>query len=190
MICIYRHFVYLFPFIYSNICRYQFLTFIRFQVKQSQGRRSLILRTDKRIWAYLQCSRGNIPLYDATIDTVFKFYREDGISRISASFKDTMEINGQAVAVRFIEMTVLDAYRIFNERFPGAVARSTFYALWSGELKIATPHDTCICIIHENMDLLLKVCVNYTLIRLYGFFIIGVEQSLSKICRHSLLFIQ
>ena len=140
--------------------------------------------------AYPQCSRGNIPLSDATIDRVFKFYGEDGISRVSSNSKDTMKINGQAVAVRFMEMTVLDAYRIFNERFPGAVAQSTFYALRSREVKIATPHDTCICIIHENIDLLLKVRVYYTLIRLYRIFIIGLEQPLPKICRHSLLFIQ
>lgn len=139
--------------------------------------------------AYPQCSRGNIPLSDATIDTVFKFYREDGISRVSSNSKDTMKINGQAVAVRFMEMTVLDAYRVFNERFPEAVARSTFYALRPREVKIASPHDTCICIIHENMDLLLKVRVSYTLIRLYRIFIIGLEQPLSKICRRSFFFI-
>ena len=94
--------------------------------------------------AYPQCSRGNIPLSDAAIDRVFKFYGEDGISRVSSNSKDTMKINGQAVAVRFMEMTVLDAYRIFNGRFPGAVAQFTFYALRPREVKITTPHDTCI----------------------------------------------
>jgi hypothetical protein len=140
--------------------------------------------------AYPQCLRGNIPLSDATIGTVFKFCCEDCISRVSSNSKDTTKINGQAVAVRFMEMTVLDAYGIFNERFPRAVARSTFYALRPREVKIETPHDTCMCIIHENMDLLLKVRVSYALIRLYRIFIIGVEQPLSKICRRSLLFIQ
>ena len=139
--------------------------------------------------AYPQCSRGNISLSDATIDTVFKFYREDGISRVSSNSKDIMKINGQAVAVRFMEMTVMDAYRIFNERFSGAVARSTFYALRPREVKIASPHDTCICFIHENMDLLLKVRVSYTLVRLYHISIIGLEQPLSKICRRSFFFI-
>jgi hypothetical protein len=84
------------------------------------------------------------------------------------------------VAVRFLEMTVLDAYRIFNERFPGAVARSTFHALRPREVKIATPHDTCMCIIHENMDLFLKVCVSCILIRSYRSFITGLEQLLEK----------
>ncbi|CAF4506889.1 unnamed protein product [Rotaria socialis] len=56
-------------------------------------------------------------------------------------------------------MTLLDAYHIFDERHPGAVARSAFNALRPREVKTATPHDTCMCIIHENMDLLLK-CFN------------------------------
>lgn len=88
------------------------------------------------------------------------FYCEDGISRTSSNSKDTMKINGQQVAVRFLEMTVLNAYQMFNERHLGAVARSTFNALRPREVKTATPHDTSMCIIHENMDLLLKVCAS------------------------------
>lgn len=110
-----------------------------------------------------------------------EFYREDGISRTSSNSKDTIKIDGQPVAVRFLEMTILDAYRIFNERFPGAVGRSTFAALRPGEVKVAMPHDTCMCIIHENMDLLLKVCVDCMLIRLCRIFIKGMEQLLSEI---------
>ena len=107
--------------------------------------------------AYPQCLRGNIPISDDTVNTVFEFYREDGISRVSSNSKDTVKIEGQATAVRFMEVTVLDAYRMFNERFPGAISRSMFYALRPREVKVKTPHDTCMCIIHENMDLLLKV---------------------------------
>ncbi len=70
------------------------------------------------------------------------------------------------MAVRFLEMTVLDAYQIFNERHPGTVARSTFNALRPREVKTVTPYETCMCIIHENMDLLLKVCTSCILIRM------------------------
>jgi hypothetical protein len=97
---------------------------------------------------------------------VIKFYCEDGISRVSSNSKDTIKINGQSVAVRFLEMTVLDAYQTFNERHPDTVSRSTFNALRPREVKTATPHDTCMCIIHENMDLLLKVCASRILIRM------------------------
>lgn len=101
-----------------------------------------------------------------------------------------MKINGQATAMRFMEMTVLDAYRIFNERFPETVARSTFYTLRPREVKISTPHDTCICIIHENMDLLLKVRIRYIVIRSHRSFIIGLEQVLPKKCWRNLLRVQ
>ena len=98
-------------------------------IKDNQARRSLVLRKNNGLLAYPQCLRGNTSLSDETIDDVIKFYCEDGISRTSSNSKDTIKINGQQVAVRFLEMTVLDAYQIFNERHPGAVARSTFSAL-------------------------------------------------------------
>ncbi|CAF3949685.1 unnamed protein product [Rotaria sp. Silwood1] len=120
-----------------------------------------------RLASYPQCLRGsNRPLSDSTIDAMVKFYREDGISWTSSNSKDTIKINGQPVAILFLEMTVLDAYQIFNERHPDTVSRSIFNALHPKEVKTATPHDTCMCIIHENMDLLLKVCISYLLMRM------------------------
>ena len=80
--------------------------------------------------------------------------------------KAQLKLKDNQVAVRFLEMTVLDAYHIFNERHPGTVARSTFNALCPREVKTVTPHETCMCIIHENMDLLLKVCTSCILIRM------------------------
>jgi hypothetical protein len=143
-----------------------FFPLIRFQSKPNQARRSLVLRKNNGILAYPQCLRGtNRALSDSTIDDVVKFYREDGISRTSSNSKDTIKINGQSVAVRFLEMTLLDAYQIFNEQHPGLVARSTFNALRPRDVKTATPHDTCVCIIHENIDLLLKVCTICMLIQ-------------------------
>jgi len=140
----------------SIIYRYRPFTFIRFRAKPNQARRSLVLRKEKGMLAYPQCLRGNIPISDDTVNAVFEFYREDGISRVSSNSKDTVKIEGQATAVRFMKVTVLDAYRMFNERFPGTISRSMFYALRPREVKIKTPHDMCMCIIHENMDLLLK----------------------------------
>ena len=148
-------------------CYQKFLSLIRFASKPNQARRSLVLRKNDGILAYPQCLRGsNRPLSNSTIDLVIKFYCEDGISRVSSNSKDTIKINGQSVEVRFLEMTVLDAYQTFNERHPDTVSRSTFNALRPREVKTATPHDTCMCIIHENMDLLLKVCASRILIRM------------------------
>ncbi|CAF1125124.1 unnamed protein product [Adineta ricciae] len=146
----------------------------------------LFFEKNSGILAYPQCLRGtNRALSDSTIDEVVKFYREDGISRILSNSEDTIKIDGQSVAVRFLEMTVLNAYRIFNEQHPGPVARSTFNALRPREVKTATPHDTCICITHENIDLLLKVCAICMLIQTLNSFIIGLKQPLSKMCWHS-----
>ena len=144
-----------------------FFSRIRFASKPNQARRLLFLRKHDGILAYPQCLRGsNRPLSDSTVDAVINFYREDGISRTSSNSKDTIKINGQPVAVRFLEMTVLDAYHIFNERYPGTISRSAFNALRPREVKSVTPHETCMCIIHENMDLLLKVCTSCILIRM------------------------
>ena len=136
---------------------------------KEQVHRSLVLRRNQCILADPQCLRRNVALSEETIDTVVKFHCEDGISRTSSHSKDTIKINGQLVAVRFMEMTVWDAYRIFNERHPRANARSTFQTLRPRVVKIASPHATCMYTIHENMDLLLKVCVNLILIRLSQF---------------------
>ena len=96
--------------IFTNDWSLDFFAFGRFNSKESQARRSLVQRRNQGTLAYPQCLRGNVPLSDETIDTVVKFYCEDGISRTSSHSKDTIKINGQLVVVRFMEMTVLDAY--------------------------------------------------------------------------------
>ncbi len=133
-------------------------SFTRFDSNQNQAWRSIVLRRNHGTLAYSQCLRGNVSLSDDTVNKVVQFYSEDGISRVSSNSKDAIQINKQSVPVRFMEITVLDAFRIFDDRFPGIVERSTFYSLRPREVKIAAPHETCMCIIHENMDLLVKVC--------------------------------
>ena len=58
-----------------------------------------------------------------------------------------------------METAVLDAYQVFNEQHSGGIARSTFNSLRSPEVRIALPHELCMCNIHANVGLLLKVCV-------------------------------
>ena len=58
-----------------------------------------------------------------------------------------------------MEMTVLEAFHIFQERFLNAVSRSSFYSLRPREVKIPSPDGTCICLYQENMNLAVKVCV-------------------------------
>ena len=103
-------------------------------------------------------TREHIPLSNLITDAVVNFRREDGISRTSSNSKDPIKSNGQSVALQFLEMTVLDTYQISNERNPRTVARSSFSAL--------PPNETCMCIIHEDMDLLLRFCISFILIRM------------------------
>ncbi len=85
------------------------------------------------------------------VDAVIKFYCEDGIRRVSSNSKDTIQINKKPVAVRLMEMTILDAFRIFEERLPGTIKRSIFYSLRPRPVKIATPHETCACVLFTKI---------------------------------------
>ena len=132
---------------------------VKFNSRPNQACWSLVLRKSQGILACSRCSYGNMLLCDATFDAVVKFCCENYVSRTLSNAKDTIPINKQLVPIRLTEMMVLDACRTFNERHPGVVALPTFCACRPREVKIASPHETCACIIHEKMDLLLKVCV-------------------------------
>ena len=123
---------------------FKIFSFTRFDSTQNQARRSIVLRRNYGTLAYSRCLRGIVSLSDGTIDNVVRFYSEDGLSRVSSNSKDAIQINKQSVPIRFMGMTVLDAFRIFNDRFPGAVGRSTFYSLHPREVRIAAPHETWI----------------------------------------------
>ena len=131
--------------------------FFRFESTERQTRTAVVLRDSEQILAYPQYFRGNVSLSEDTINSVVQFHREDDISRMSANSKDILQINKKSVPVRFMEMTVLEVFRTFEKSFPRLVGRSTFYALRPREVKIASPHDICMCIYHENMNLLLHV---------------------------------
>ncbi|CAF4747989.1 unnamed protein product, partial [Rotaria sp. Silwood2] len=131
-----------------------------FGSSEHQARESLTLRQNEGILAVPQYFKGNTPISNDTITTIVNFYREDGTSRMSSNSKNTIQINQNTVPIRYMEMSILDAFRIFDERFPGLVGRTTFYSSRPRDIKILSPHDTCMCIIHENMNLLIKVCIH------------------------------
>ena len=129
----------------------------RFQSTERHARQAVQLRDNNQVLAFPQYLRGNTSISEETITTVIEFYQEDGISRISANSKDVVQIKKKPVAVPFMEMTVLDAFREFDKRHPDLVRRSTFHSLRPRNFKIVAPHETCMCIYHENMHLLLLV---------------------------------
>jgi hypothetical protein len=68
--------------------------------------------------------------------------------------KNVIVINQKPMTVSFMEMTIFDAFREFDKRNPSFVGCSTFYSLRPQHVKIASPHETYMCIYHENMYLL------------------------------------
>ena len=133
------------------------LSSLRFQSTEHHARLAVQLRNNNNVLAFPQYFRGNAALSTETISSVVEFYQEDGISRSSTNSKDIVQINKKPVVLRFMEMTVLDAFQEFDSRHPGLVGRSTFHSLRPKNVKIVSPHDTCLCIYHENMNLLLQV---------------------------------
>jgi hypothetical protein len=115
------------------------------------------MRDNDHILVSPQYFRGNKPIAAEAVTAVIEFYLEDGISRISSNSKNVIQIKKKPVTIRFMEMTLLDAFREFNKRNPGLVGRSTFYSLRPRSVKITSPHEACMCIYHENMQLLLQV---------------------------------
>jgi hypothetical protein len=129
-----------------------------FNSSETQARAPLLLRKNRGILAFPEYQRGNKPLPDSTIKSVTEFYLQDGISRASSRKKDVIHINKQPIPVRFLEMTGREAYQHFINENPNIdISRASFYALRPREVKWDVPLETCLCIYHENMQLLLKV---------------------------------
>lgn len=137
---------------------------LRFHSTERHARHSVQLRENDDILAFPEYVRGNAMISEDVVNAVVAFYQEDGISRMTANSKDMIKINQKAVPVRFMEMTVLNAFQEFDKRNPDLVGRSTFYSLRPRNVKIVSPHETCMCIYHENIHLLLKVRTTFTLI--------------------------
>ena len=80
---------------------------------------------------------------------------------MSSNSKDIIQINRNKVPVRFMKMLVLDTFRLFDKRFPGLVGRTTFFSSLAHDVKILSPHDTCIFIVHKHLGMLIKVCTYF-----------------------------
>lgn len=129
-----------------------------FGSSEHQARQAILLRRERDVLAFPEYSRGNKPLDDDTVQLVVQFYLQDGISRVSSNTKDVLKIKDELVPVRFMEMSIQEALRKFYNEYPNVkVGKSTFYSLKPRQVKISSPHETCICQTHENMSLLLHV---------------------------------
>ncbi|CAF3774578.1 unnamed protein product [Rotaria sp. Silwood1] len=133
-----------------------------FGSSEHQARQAILLRRERNVLAFPEYSRGNKPLDDDTVQLVVQFYLQDGISRVSSNTKDVLKIKNELVPVRFMEMSIQEALRKFYNEYPNVkVGKSMFYCLKPRQVKISSPHETCICQTHENMSLLLHALNNY-----------------------------
>jgi hypothetical protein len=133
-----------------------------FDSSDHQARQAILLRREKGVLAFPEYSRGNKFLSDDTIQLVVQFYLQDGISRMSPNTKDVLKIKNALVPIRYLEMTIREALRHFYTDNPSIkIGKSSFYALRPRQVKISSPHLTCMCHYHENMDLVLQVSHNY-----------------------------
>lgn len=131
-----------------------------FKCTDYQARQALVLKKTKGLFTYPDYSHGNKPLSVETINLVKEFYVKDGISRASARQKDIIHMNKVPVPVRFMEITISEAFRTFIDENPSVdIGKSSFYALRPRQVKCTAPLDTCLCIYHENMFLMLKVSI-------------------------------
>jgi hypothetical protein len=143
-----------------NLCKW-------FGSTEHQARQAILLRRERGVLAFPEYSRGNKFLDHETIDLVVKFYLEDGISRVSSNTKDVIKIKNELVPIRYLEMTIEEALRKFYEDNPAVkIGKSSFYSLRPRQVKLHSPHETCMCQTHENMSLLLQVSL-YTINHLH-----------------------
>lgn len=129
-----------------------------FGCSDHHARQAILLRLKIGILAFPEYSRGNKFLDQDTVELIIEFYLQDGISRMSSNTKDVIKIKNELVTRRFTEMTVSEALRKFYDDYPRIkIGKSSFYSLRPRQVKLHSPHDTCMCHIHENMSLVLQV---------------------------------
>jgi hypothetical protein len=132
-----------------------------FESTDHQARQAILLRLEKGVLAFPEYSRGNKFLDPDTIQLIVQFYLQDGISRVSSNTKDALKIKNELVPVRFLEMTIREALRKFyDDHLTVQVAKSSFHSLRPRQVKLHSPHETCMCQTHENMSLLLQVSLH------------------------------
>jgi len=161
----------------SNWGRVQMENF--FNCNQWQARKALELRDAYGFLAKVTNFAGNLPLDPQLVDDIKNFYEEDGVSRQTANKKEVIHVNRQPIPIRYMSMTVGQAYSMFIEKLATTSlvplpSKSVFYFLRPRWIKILSPQDVCACVYHENFDFLIKVSILVN--KLYArFYLLGVE---------------
>ncbi len=130
-----------------------------FQCTSHQARAAILQRTDHDDFSKPGHNRGN-KSFDSNVAQVIRdFYVDDEISRQSSNTKDTRTPKDVGtVVIRYMTMSIGETFELFKSRYPEIkVSRSKFYALRPSWVREDCPHEVCMCIQHQNIDLLLTV---------------------------------
>ena len=130
-----------------------------FQCTEHQARQAIRQRTQHIDFTKPRDERGNKALDPAVSQLVVDFYLDDEISRPSSYTKDARKLTKDiVVVVRYLTMSVGEAFKLFQARHSKlSIGRSKFFGLRPTWVSEDCPHEVCMCIYHENADVLLKV---------------------------------
>lgn len=129
-----------------------------FGCTEHQSKQAIVLRDTYGVLARPLFFSGNKELKQAVIEEVLRFYENDDISRQSSNKKDCIHVNGEEKIFRFMEMSIAEAYQLFQDNHRSiSIGHSKFYCLRPKWVKLKSPIRDCLCIYHENFNLLLEV---------------------------------
>ncbi|CAF4728653.1 unnamed protein product, partial [Rotaria sp. Silwood2] len=130
-----------------------------FDGSKHQARQSIQLRTTSGVLSFPEDRRGNKSLDSQVELAVHNFYISDEISRETSNKKQIIHPPPSRIPVplRFLHLTIGETYEQFKLKYPNMeINRSKFYSLRLTWVREKTPHDTCMCIYHENAALVLQ----------------------------------
>ena len=126
---------------------------------EHHARQSIQLRSTTGIFSNPEDRRGNKPL-DSQIElAVYNFYISDEISRETSYKKQVIHPSPlrTPIPLRFLHLTIGETYEQFKMKYPNIeLSRSKFFSLGPKWVRERTPQESCLCIHHENADLLLQ----------------------------------
>jgi hypothetical protein len=130
-----------------------------FRGSQHQARKSIGIRTTIGDLSYPEDRRGNKPLDNQIELVVHSFYTCDEISRQTSCKKQVIHPPPFKIPtpLRFLHLTIGETFEQFKIKYPNMeIRRSKFFSLRPTWVRERTPHESCMCIYHENADLLLQ----------------------------------
>ncbi|CAF3871439.1 unnamed protein product, partial [Rotaria sp. Silwood1] len=126
---------------------------------QHQARQSIELRTTDGVFSKPEDRRGNKSLVEQIELAVHNFYTSDEVSRETSYKKQVIHPppSRKPVPLRFLHSNIGETFQQFKLKYPNMeISRSKFFSLRPVWVREQTTHESCMCIYHENADLVLQ----------------------------------